>query len=122
MKQHQQVTTQSSSISSKSPKQSTKLVSKPSESLSLKCKFCFQIFDGQPEFFQHVIKSHPRMLEQRLNRSSSTGTNGTATSNTKQVIKPSSKVSNSNGNSNHSMSSVESSSNASQTGVIDKTK
>ena len=41
---------------------------KNSENISLKCKFCFEVFKGQSEFFQHVIVDHPKMLEKRLNR------------------------------------------------------
>ena len=41
---------------------------KNSENLSLKCKFCLQIFKGQSEFFQHVIMKHPKTLKQRLNK------------------------------------------------------
>ena len=59
---------------------------KSSENLSLKCKFCFEVFKGQSEFFQHVIESHPKMLEQRLNRpankSNTSSSNSSMNSNT----------------------------------------
>lgn len=78
--------------------------------VSLKCKFCFQIFEGQPEFFQHVINSHPKMLEQRLNRPNSaattTTTNSTSTKAAGSGKVTNTRVANSNGNSNHSNSSV----------------
>ena len=64
---------------------------KNSENLSLKCKFCMEIFKGQSEFFQHVIVSHPKMLEQRLNRKRNTdsGTSSNPT-NPQQQQQPSS--------------------------------
>lgn len=58
------------------PPESSNLVKgKSSENISLKCRFCMQIFKGQSEFFQHVITSHPKMVKQRLNRGGGQSTN-----------------------------------------------
>ena len=75
---NKQSSTQSHSVSSSNP------LPKPknSENLSLKCKFCLEIFKGQSEFFQHVIVSHPKMLEQRLNRKRAADASAGATTNT----------------------------------------
>jgi hypothetical protein len=104
---------QSVQPSSKKSPQKTAKTSKAGTDVSLKCKFCFQIFEGQPEFFQHVINSHPKMLEQRLNQPNTTvPTTNTSTTNTKPIANitsgktASNRVANSNGNSNHSNSSV----------------
>lgn len=98
---------------SKPVSKNSKNNAKNSENLSLKCKFCFQIFEGQPEFFQHVIKSHPKMLEQRLNRSNSSSSvinNKPATNASAKTNAKTSRVSSSNGNSNHSSVSTASNS------------
>lgn len=60
-----------------------------SENLSLKCKFCLQIFKGQSEFFQHVIVSHPKMLKKKLNRDTAASHNS-ATTSTNGSLKPAS--------------------------------
>jgi len=93
---------QQATATSKSPQKQTASTSnnstktgKNSENLSLKCKFCFEVFKGQSEFFQHVIISHPKMLEQRLNRASTTTSTAAANTSKKSNL-------NSNGNSNGS--------------------
>ena len=48
---------------------------KKSENISLKCKFCFQIFKGQSEFFHHIIVQHPKLLKNRLNRNNKNNNN-----------------------------------------------
>ena len=86
--QKQTATTSTSNNSSKT--------GKSAENLSLKGKFCFEVFKGQSEFFQPVIISHPKMLEQRLNRATSNNNNNQATTANKKSNL------NSNGNSNGS--------------------
>lgn len=46
----------------------------------LKCKFCMEVFNGQSEFFQHVILAHPKMVKQKLNRSSTGNSSGSSSS------------------------------------------
>lgn len=101
--------------STKSSPKNAKNTNKNPESHSLKCKFCFQIFEGQPEFFQHVIKSHPKMLEQRLNRSNSVPNQDPKSPGNTSAKRPGRPpITTSNGSSNHSTSSASSSSNASK--------
>jgi hypothetical protein len=45
-----------------------KLKSIINENVSLKCKFCPNIFKGQSKFLQHVINSHPELIRERFNR------------------------------------------------------
>ena len=50
------------------------------ENISLKCKFCMQVFKGQSEFFQHVIVAHAKMLKQKLNKAGVAATSNASSS------------------------------------------
>jgi hypothetical protein len=61
----------------KAPQQQTII----NENVSLKCKFCPNIFKGKSKFLQHFINAHPELIRERFNRhqqntSSSSTTSG----------------------------------------------
>ena len=43
------------------------------ENVSLKCKFCPNIFKGQSKFLQHVLNAHPELIRERFNRHQNNG-------------------------------------------------